>query len=323
MARALITGIAGQDGSYLAERLIADGYDVVGFDLPASAAEARNLGGIADQIEYISGDLLEVGSLRSAIAASGADEIYHLAAPTFVPDSWEDPSSTMAAIVGSTSEVLAAALEASARPKVWFSASAEVFGDTDVSPQNEDSAMRPRSPYGVAKLAALGLVRTMREHHGLFACGGILYNHESPRRPPHFLPRKVTRGAAAIALGQQDELVLGDLTAVRDWSDARDIVGAIVLAVRAEQPSDYVLASGQGRTVGELVEAAFAAAGISDRVEDSIRVDPAFVRPPESIAPIGDPSRAEQELGWKRAFSFEQMIAEMVEADLADLRSSS
>ena len=323
MARALITGIAGQDGSYLAERLLADGYEVIGFDLAASASEARNLAEIAGQIEYIAGDLLEVGSLRSLIAASEADEIYHLAAPTFVPDSWEDPSSTMAAIVGSTSEILAAALKATTRPKVWVSASAEVFGDTDCSPQNEDSAMRPRSPYGVAKLAALGLVRTMREHHGLFACGGILYNHESPRRPPHFLPRKVTRGAAAIALGQQDELVLGDLAAVRDWSDARDIVGAIVLAMRAGQPSDYVLASGQGRTVGELVQAAFAAAGIPELVEASIRVDPAFVRPPELIAPIGDASRAERELDWKREISFEQMIAEMVETDLAELRSAS
>ena len=323
MARALITGIAGQDGSYLAERLLADGYDVVGFDLAASASEARNLVGIADQIEYIAGDLLDVGSLRSAIAASELDEIYHLAAPTFVPDSWDDPSATMAAIVGSTSEILAAALEATARPKVWVSASAEVFGNTDTSPQNEDSAMRPRSPYGVAKLAALGLVRTMREHHGLFACGGILYNHESPRRPPQFLPRKVTRAAAAIALGQQDELALGDLAAVRDWSDARDIVSAIVLAMRTEKPSDYVLASGQGRSVSQLVEAAFSAAGIGDRIEASIRVDPAFVRPPESIAPVGDASRAEQELGWKREFSFEQMIAEMVETDLGELGRSS
>jgi GDPmannose 4,6-dehydratase len=160
----------------------------------------------------------------------------------------------------------------------------------------------------------------MREHHGLFACGGILYNHESPRRPPHFLPRKVTRGAAAIALGQQDELVLGDLAAVRDWSDARDIVGAIVLAMRAQQPGDYVLASGQGRSVGQLVEVAFSAAGIGDRIEASIRVDPAFVRPSEPIAPLGDPSRAERELGWKRRISFEQMIAEMVETDLAELR---
>ena len=323
MARALITGIAGQDGSYLAERLLADGYEVVGFDRLPSAGEAQNLVAVADQIEYVEGDLLEVGSLRNLIVASGVDEIYHLAAPTFVPDSWDDPSATMAAIVGSTAEILAAALAVAARPKVWVSASAEVFGDTDISPQNEESPMRPRSPYGVAKLAALGLVRTMRKHHGLFACAGILFNHESPRRPPHFLPRKVTRGAAAIALGQQDELVLGDLTAERDWSDARDIVSAIVLAMRAEEPSDYVLASGEGRSVGQLVEAAFAAAGIADLSDSSIRVDPAFVRPPEPIAPVGDASRAQRELGWKREITFEQMIGEMVEADLAELRSAS
>jgi GDPmannose 4,6-dehydratase len=181
--------------------------------------------------------------------------------------------------------------------------------------------MRPRSPYGVAKLAAMGLVRTMREHRGLLAFSGIFYSHESPRRPPHFLPRKVTRGAAAIALGQQDELVLGDLAAVRDWSDARDIVGAIVLAMRVQQPGDYVLASGQGRSVGQLVKAAFAAAAIGDRTEERTRVDPAVVRPPEPVAPVGDASCAERELGWKRQVSFDQMIAAMVEIDLAELRS--
>ncbi len=322
MARVLITGVAGQDGSYLAEQLLAGGDQIIGLDLAPSTDGVANLAAIADQIEYLQGDLLEPASLHAAVVSSAPDEIYHLAAPSFVPDSWNDPTQTLAAIAGGTATILAAALAAERRPRVWVSASAEVFGDTDVSPQSEDAAMRPRSPYGVAKLAALGLVRTMREHHGLFACGGILYNHESPRRPPQFLPRKVTRGAAAIALGQQSELLLGDLDAVRDWSDARDIVGGAVLALRADSADDYVLASGEGRSVRQLVEAAFSAAGIADRAESAVRVDPSFVRPPEPIAPVGDPSRAARQLGWKPQISFEQMIAEMVAADLADLAGS-
>ena len=256
------------------------------------------------------------------VAGADADEIYHLAAPSFVPDSWNDPSETMAAIVGSTAELLAAAIDAKKRPKIWLSASAAVYGDTDQSPQNESSAMRPTSPYGVAKLAALGLVRTMREQHQLFACGGILYNHESPRRPEQFLARKVTRGAAAIALGQQDELLLGDLDAVRDWSDARDVVAGAVLAMRADEPGDYIFASGQGHSVSQLVEVAFAAAGIAERIEQCVAVDPEFVRPPEPQSLVGDPSRAERDLGWRRQFSFEAMISTMVEADLAELRST-
>jgi GDPmannose 4,6-dehydratase len=322
MARALITGIAGQDGTYLAEQLLADGYEIVGFGRAASIGDDQNLAPISDRIEYFAGDLLEPGSLAAVVAGANADEIYHLAAPSFVPDSWNDPSETMAAIVGSTAELLAAAIDAKKRPKIWLSASAAVYGDTDESPQNESSAMRPTSPYGVAKLAALGLLRTMREQHQLFACGGILYNHESPRRPEQFLARKVTRGAAAIALGQQEELLLGNLDAVRDWSDARDVVAGAVLAMRADEPGDYIFASGQGHSVSQLVEVAFKAAGIAERIEQCVAVDPEFVRPPEPQSLVGDPSRAERDLGWMRQFSFEAMISTMVEADLAELRST-
>ncbi len=321
MARALITGIAGQDGSYLAEMLLAQGADVIGLDRPAGPSEAPNLNAVADSVDWIQGDLLDGPSLREAVTACGADEIYHLAAPTFVPDSWSDPSQTISAIAGGTAAVLAGALASPTRPRVWVSASAEVFGDTDSSPQDERSAMRPRTPYGVAKLAALGLVRTMREHHGLFACGGILYNHESPRRPPQFLPRKVTRGAASIALGQEERLVLGDLDAVRDWSDARDIVRGAVLALRADSPEDYVLASGRGRTVRELAAAAFMAAGIPERLEECVSVDPGLVRPPEPVASVGDPSRAADLLGWRTEITFDEMIAGMVAADLEELGS--
>ena len=254
--RAVITGVAGQDGSYLAELLLAEGYDVVGLDRQEALDGSPNLEGLRERLTLAPFDLLDHDGTREVLLQAGADEIYHLAAPTFVPDSWQDPTGTMAAIAGGTATVLAAALQAPLRPRVWVAASSEVFGDAGESPQHEGSPMRPRSPYGVAKLAALGLMRTMREHHGLFAATGITYNHESPRRPPHFLPRKVTRGAAAIALGQEQELVLGDLGAVRDWCDARDVVRAAWLALQAPEPSDYVIASGVGRTVGELVQTA-------------------------------------------------------------------
>lgn len=319
MARALITGILGQDGSYLAEQLVAAGDEVIGLDLAPSAEDSPNLEGVRESVEYLSADLREPEAIRAAIERTGPEEIYHLAAPSFVPDSWDDPTETLAAIAGGTGVILAAALAQEERPRVWVSASSEVFGDTDSSPQNESSVMRPRTPYGVAKLAALGLVRTFREHHGLFACGGILFNHESPRRPPRFLPRKVTRGAAAIALGQQDELVLGDLAAVRDWSDARDIVSAFPLALRASSPGDYVLASGEGHTVADLVRIAFAAASIGERMDECVTVDRALVRPPEAVAPVGNPSRAQKQLGWRRRFPLEETIGEMVQADLREL----
>jgi GDPmannose 4,6-dehydratase len=178
--------------------------------------------------------------------------------------------------------------------------------------------MRPRTPYGAAKVAAHALVGAMRARHGLFACSGITYNHESPRRPAHFLPRKVSRAAAAISLGLEEDLVLGDLDAVRDWSHAADVVRAARLALRHDEPGDYVIASGVGRTVRDLVEAAFAHVG-RDPAEH-VRVDEAFLRPPERTPPVGDPARARDVLGWRAQVSFEEMVAEMVDADLAALR---
>jgi len=317
--RAVVTGVAGQDGSYLAESLLKDGYEVVGMDREAALGGSPNLLSLRDSLEFIPFDLCEHDTVRAALLAVGADDIYHLAAPTFVPDSWSDPTQTVSAIAGGTATVLAAALAANPRPRVWVAASSEVFGDAGESPQSERSPMRPRSPYGVAKLAALGLVRTMREHHGLFASTGVTYNHESPRRPPHFLPRKVTRAAAAISLGQADELVLGDLGAVRDWSDARDVVRAARLALRAQQPDDFVIASGVGRTVRELVETAFAAAGLEGPIERWVRVDEQFVRPAEPTPLVGDASHARSALGWEPEISFEEMIGAMVRADLEEL----
>jgi GDPmannose 4,6-dehydratase len=309
--RALVTGVTGQDGSYLAELLLSRGYEVIGTVRDTSAQ-------VPEGVVPMRADLLDPASLRAAVGDVRPNELYHLAAPTFVPHSWDDPTDTMAAIASATATLLAAARAAGTAMRIWVATSSEVFGDADESPQTERSPMRPRSPYGVAKLAAHGLVGAMRERFGLFACSGITYNHESPRRPERFLPRKVTRGVAAIKLGLDRELVLGDLDAVRDWSHAADVVRAAWLALQADEPDDYVVASGAGRTVRELVTAAFAAVDLD--WEEHVRIDETFVRPPEPVALVGDPTRARDRLGWLPEHSFEDLVAEMVQADLAALR---
>jgi GDPmannose 4,6-dehydratase len=316
--RALITGIGGQDGSYLAERLVGLGYDVTG--IVRTPGTPPNLAAVADRVTLVTGDLTAPDTVRDALSAVRPHELYHLAAPTFVPTSWEDPAGVLTAIAEVTARLLAEARRCDPGMRVLVATSSEIFGDAGESPQHERSPMRPRSPYGVAKLAAHGLVGALREHHGLFAVSAITYNHESPRRPRRFLPRKVTRGAAAIALGHAEELVLGDLGAVRDWSHAADVVRGLHLALQADAPADYVFASGRGRTVGELVDAAFAAAGVSP--QGRVRVDPALVRAPETTPPVGDPSRARDRLGWVPEIGFAAMIAEMVEADRAELRAA-
>jgi len=317
--RALITGIGGQDGSYLAEQLLDEGYEVVGLVRPPVGRDLPLLGEAAQRIEQVSGDLSDHESLRRAVAEVEPDELYHLAAPTFVPASWDEPGAVLHEIAGATAALLTAARELRDPPRVLVATSSEIFGEAGVSPQNEESPTRPRSPYGVAKLAAHHLVGVMRRQYGLFAVSAITYNHESPRRPERFLPRKVSRGAAAIALGLQEELVLGALDAVRDWSHAADIMRGARMALQAPEPNDYVFASGVGRTVRELVDAAFKAAGVSP--EGRIKVDQALVRAPEATPPVGDPSRARELLGWEPQISFDEMIAEMVAADIADLRA--
>jgi len=319
--RVLITGATGQDGGYLAERLLADGDEVIGTaQRPQGAfSRAEGLAHLAGRVPLLALDLLDPASIRRAVAEAQADEIYHLAAPTFVPDSWEDPTDVTAAIATGTAALLAAAGDDT---RVCVATSSEIFGDAGVSPQAEDAPKRPRSPYGVAKLAAHGLVGTLRAHHGRFLVSAITFNHESPRRPERFLPRKVSAGVAAIAAGRAEALTLGALDAVRDWSHARDVVDGMVRALRHDEPGDWVFASGVGHTVGELVDAAFAAAGVSrtrpaggDRVE----VDARFVRPPERWPPVGDPSRARTLLGWEPRTSFPELVRELVAADLARL----
>ncbi len=308
MPRALVTGITGQDGSYLCEQLQDAGYEVVGL----VRAGSHGPPGVAT----VQGDLGDLGSLRAAVLETAPDELYHLAAPTFVPASWKDPAGTLALVAGATATLLQAAREV-AGSRVLVASSGEIFGAADVSPQDERTPMRPRSPYGVAKLAAFGLVDTLRQKHGLHASSAIAYNHESPRRPERFLPRKVTRAAASIKLGLQDELVLGDMSAVRDWSHARDVVRGYRLMLRPDEPGDYVLASGAGRTVGDLVAAAFAVVELDP--ERHVRVDERLVRPSERTPPVGDPSLARERLGWEPETTFEAMIEEMVRADLAEL----
>jgi GDPmannose 4,6-dehydratase len=305
MARALITGVTGQDGSYLAEQLLAQGHEVVGVVREAGAP-------VAAGVRTVVADLRDASRLHDVVASARADEIYHLGAPTFVPDSYADPQGTVDQIAGATAAVLAAADGA----RVFCAASSEVFGEAGVSPQDEDSPMHPSTPYGEAKLAAHRAVADARAR-GTFAVSGIAYNHESPRRPQRFLPRKVSIGVARIAAGLDDELVLGDLDAVRDWSAATDVVTAMSLALRHDEPMDYVLASGVGRTVRDLAAAAFAHAGLD--WERHVNVDAALVRPGRTTPLVGDPSRARQVLGWDPRVTFDELIGEMVDADRARL----
>lgn len=318
--RSLITGVTGQDGSYLAELLLEQGHDVVGLVRPpAERSLPAPVEALRQDIEIVAADVGDHDALAAAVRGARPDRLYHLAAPSFVPSSWDDVAGTLRDIGEATATLLELARELDLRLAV--AASPEIFGDAGVSPQREDSPRRPRSPYGVAKLAAHELIGVLRAGRGVHACSVITYNHESPRRPERFVTRKITRGAAAIRRGLCDELALGDLEARRDWSHARDVVRGIALALDHDEPGDYVLASGVSRTVGEFVDAAFAAAGVDP--SGRVRVDPQFVRPPEPTALVGDATRAREILGWAPQVSFEELVVEMVEADLARLDKSS
>ena len=316
--RALVTGITGQDGSFLAELLLERDYRVTGIVREAGARLLEHLRG---RIELVVGDLLAPESLRTALTQTRPDELYHLAAPSFVPDSWRRPFETLAAIAGSTAALLEAVRDESAQTRVFIAASSAMFGETSECPQREDTPCEPETPYAIAKLAAHQLVGQLRTHDGIFACSGILYNHESERRPPFFVTRKIARAAAAIKLGLAKEVELGDLDAVRDWSFAGDIMRGAWLALQQEEPDDYVLASGVGHTVAEFADIAFDYVGLC--AGDHIRVNSTLRRAPERTSFVGDPSWARSRLGWHATVGFEQLIRRMVDADLRALESVS
>ena len=316
---ALITGLTGQDGSFLAELLLEKGYTVTGLHRGAPEEPLGASEHLREQVDVVRGDLLEPGTLRDAIEQVRPSEIYHLAAPSFVLDSWERPQQTMNAIVGSTAVILEAVRDLDPRMRVYVPASGAIFGDARESPQREDTPCRPQTPYAIAKLATHQLVGALRLKDGLLACSGIVYNHESERRPERFVTRRITRGAAAIALGLRQELKIGDLDAVRDWSFAGDIMRGAWMMVQQDHPEDYVLASGVARTVAELARTAFACVDLE--AERYLRVDPALVRTPEPTPSVGDPSRAHERLGWQPQVSFTELVERMVRADLRSLEA--
>jgi GDPmannose 4,6-dehydratase len=319
MKRALITGIGGQDGSYLAELLLERGYHVVGLVRPASPPY-ENLAAIEDEIELQEADLLHQTSLAQALRAANPDEVYHLAAPSFVPASWDRPVETAEfAAVGATS-LLEAIRHVDPRIRFYQASSSEIFGEPNEAPQTEETPLAPLTPYGVAKAYAHFSARSYRRRYGLFTCSGILYNHESPRRPLQFLPRKVAHGAAAISFGLEHELVLGDLDARRDWGYAGDYVHAMWLMLQQDEPGDYIVASGESHSVRELAECAFAHVGLD--WERYVRVDPALQRGRAELHRlVGDPTKARTKLGWEPEVDFTHLIHLLVDADLQRLRA--
>ena len=314
-----MTGLSGQDGSFLAELLLERDYEVVGMVRPRTGESLGAAEHLRERVELIPGELLDPPSLRDVVADTRPDELYHLAAPSFVPDSWTSPAQTLVAIAESTATLLEAVRKDSPGTRVFVAGSGAIFGAAPESPQREDTPCRPENPYATAKLAAHQIVGQLRTQDGVFACSGILYNHESERRPEQFVTRKITRAAAAIRLGLEDEVVLGDTSAVRDWSFAGDMMMGAWLMLQQDEPGDYILASGVGHTVAEFAEQAFAYAGL--RAEDYVSFDASLRRPPEPTPRVGDASRARERLGWQPTLTFEGLVERMVEADLRALRA--
>jgi GDPmannose 4,6-dehydratase len=310
--RAIITGVGGQDGSYLAELLLERGYTVVGIVRSASR-DYPNLSAVRDRLQLVEVDLLDQHALANVLRAHGPHEIYNFASPSFVPRSWEQPVETAEfAAVGVTS-LLEAVRAVDADIRLYQASSSEIFGDPEESPQNESTRLAPVTPYGVAKAYGHFIIGSYRRRYGLHLSGGILYNHESPRRPNTFLPSKVAHGVAAIAAGRETELVLGDLEAQRDWGYARDYVEAMWSMVQQDEPDDYVIATGDLHSVGELVEIAFAHAGLDWR--EHVRVDESLMRGQAELHRlVGDAARARTRLGWEQTVSFDQLVALLVDA---------
>ena len=311
---ALITGVTGQDGSYLAELLLEEGYRVVGMTRRSSTATNERIAHIADRIEVAQGDLLDQASLVEALRDVHPDEVYNLGAQSFVPTSWNQPVLTGEVTALGVTRMLEAIRQVDPAIRFYQASSSEMFGKVSESPQNEKSAFHPRSPYGVSKVYAHYLTVNYRESYGMFAVSGICFNHESPRRGREFVTRKVTEAAARISRGLASELRLGNLDADRDWGYAGDFVRAMWLMLQQDEPRDYVIATGQAHTVRDLCRAAFEHVGLDYR--DYVVVDQAFMRPAEVDRLLGDASRARTELGWEPKVSFQELVEMMVDADL-------
>ncbi len=317
MPTAIITGVTGQDGSYLAEFLLEKGYRVVGMVRRSSTVTWERIEHIKDDIEIVQGDLHDQSSLMNLIRDTQPDEVYNLAAQSFVPTSWNQPVLT-GQVTGLGVTMLLEAIRLT-KPDVRFyqASSSEMFGKVRTVPQHEDTPFYPRSPYGVAKVYGHWITVNYRESYNLFAVSGILFNHESPRRGLEFVTRKITDGVAKIKLGMADQLALGNLDSRRDWGFAKDYVHAMWLMLQQDTADDFVIGTGQTKSVREFCEAAFGHVGLN--YEDYVVQDPRFYRPAEVDLLVSDPSKARKVLGWEPTVKFQELVSLMVEADLARL----
>jgi GDPmannose 4,6-dehydratase len=313
---ALITGITGQDGPYLAEFLLAKKYKVYGLVRRLSNPNIENIKHISDKIELISGDLLDQGSLQDALEQAQPTEVYNLAAQSFVKASWSQPVLTGEFTALGATRMLEAILMVNKKIKFYQASSSEMFGKVVEAPQKETTRFYPRSPYGVAKAYAHYMTVNYRESYDMFACSGILFNHESPRRGIEFVTRKITNAVARISLGKLDYLVLGNMDAKRDWGFAGDYVKAMWMMMNYKKPDDYVIATGEAHSVREFVRLAFKFAGISDWKKYVKSDDPDFLRPAEVDHLIGNPAKAKRVLGWEPKTTFPELVEMMVKADL-------
>jgi GDPmannose 4,6-dehydratase len=314
MKTALITGITGQDGSYLAELLLEKGYRVVGVVRRSSTTPYERISHLVDRIELVSADLLDQTSLTDVVGEIAPDEIYNLAAQSFVQTSWSQPVLTGEFTALGVTRVLEAMRKAAPRSRFYQASSSEMFGKVVESPQRETTPFYPRSPYGVAKVYGHWITVNYRESYGLYAVSGILFNHESPRRGLEFVTRKVTDAVARIKVGEASELRLGNLEARRDWGFAGDYVDAMWRMLQQDQPDDYVIGTGQTWSVRQLCETAFSYAGLD--WQEYVTQDEKFFRPAEVDLLVADPSRAREQLGWVPAMSFEKLVHTMVDADM-------
>jgi GDPmannose 4,6-dehydratase len=312
--RALITGITGQDGSYLAELLLSKGYKVFGLRRRTSMPIMDNIEHLKNEIEFIDGDLLDLGSLINAVRISDPDEVYNLAAQSFVATSWIQPVATGQTTGIGVTNMLEAVRLTKPEARFYQASSSEMFGKVVETPQKEKTPLYPRSPYGVAKVYGHWITINYRESYNMYACSGILFNHESPRRGIEFVTRKVTDAVARIKLGLQTELRMGNLDAKRDWGFAGDYVKAMWLMLQQDKADDYVISTGETHTIEELVEIAFSHVGLNWR--DYVVVDQKFVRPAEVDLLLGDCTKAKEELGWELEVGFEQLVKMMVDSDL-------